>query len=99
MRVEIQRRYFFVDSEIVRCMIAKQSHTFATFVAVRLGEIHQSTTVDEWHWINTTDNVADWIIRGKTPSELHISGCWQNGPSFLSLKQNGQLRRLLSEEN
>lgn len=83
LRFKIQKRYFFIDSQIVRSMIAKESYAFATFVAVRLGEIHQSTSVDEWHWLDTSNNVADCITRGLTPCELKENSIWQRGPAFL----------------
>ena len=67
-RFNIKGRYFFTDSQIVRSMICKESHAFNTFVAVRLGEIHQSTNPNEWFWIDGDDNIADWVTRGKTPS-------------------------------
>ena len=82
LRFNLQKRYFFIDSQIVRSMIAKESYAFVTFVAVRLGEIHQSTRVDEWHWLDASNNVADCITRGMTPSELKENSIWQRGPIF-----------------
>lgn len=83
-RFKIKQRYFFVDSKVVKSMICKESHAFNTFVAVRLGEIHRYTNPKEWFWLDGAINIADWITRGKTPSELDENSQWQRGPSFLS---------------
>ena len=66
-RFKIRKRYFFVDSQVVKSMINKESHAFKTFVAVRLGEIIHSTNSNKWHWRDSQINIADWITRGKTP--------------------------------
>ena len=38
-RFDFERSYFIIDSEIVRCMIQKESYGFNTFVGLRIGEI------------------------------------------------------------
>ena len=65
-------------------MINKQSHAFNTFVAVRQGEIQETTDIKEWHRLEGHNNIADWITRGKRPCELDVDSEWQNGPSFLT---------------
>ena len=60
-RFEIKKRYFIVDSEIVRSMIQKQSYGFNTFVAVRIGEIQEFTDPKEWFWIENELNQSDDI--------------------------------------
>ena len=105
IRFSVDKRYFLLDSQIVRSMIAKESYAFTTFVSVRLGEIHQSTNIDEWHWIDTTNNAADWITRGKASSEFNSNSVWQRGPDFLcKVEQNWPLKKnviisKLPEEN
>lgn len=74
-----------VDSEIVKAMIAKESYGFNTFAANRLVEIQKSTKPSEWSRTDGTNNIADWITRGKTPHELNYQSDWQSGPEFLKL--------------
>ena len=78
-RLKFERRYFLVDSEIVRAMI----HGFNTFAGTRIGEIQEGTRVDEWYWIEGKQNVADFLTRGKVPDEIGKGTKWQNGPAFL----------------
>ena len=59
-----------VDSQIVQCMIQKESYGFQTFVATRVGEIQSGTKPSEWFWINGHENVADLISRGCKPEEI-----------------------------
>ena len=65
-------------------ILNKQSYAFNTFMAVRLGEIQEATDVKDWHWIESQNNIADWITRGKKPSELDVDSDWQKGPAFLT---------------
>ena len=82
-RFEIKKKYFIVDSEIVRSMIQKQSYGFNTFVAVRIGEIQEFTDPKEWFWIESKLNIADWITRGKEAHDINFGSIWQEGPNFL----------------
>ena len=82
-RYNFQRFYHIVDSQIVYAMIHKENYGFNTFAATRVGEIHEGTNVDDWYWIPSQYNVADWLTRGKSPFELKNNSIWQNGPEFL----------------
>ena len=48
-----------------------------------MGEIQQSTHPNQWFWIDSNLNIADWITRGKTPNEINEESPWQDGPNFL----------------
>ena len=87
-RFKIKKRYFIVDSEVVRSMIQKQSHGFNTFVAVRIGEIQEFTDPKEWYWVESEANIADWISRGKKACEIDEESDWQVGPKFLRDEEN-----------
>lgn len=77
MRFNVSRRYFLIDSQIVKSMICKESHAFQTFVAVRLGEIHSFTKPDEFFWIDRKYNIADFLTKGKSPNEIGTGSTWQ----------------------
>ena len=93
LRVTIEKecRYIFdqvihvVDSEIVRAMIQRESYGFNTFTSTRIGEIQEGSNPNEWYWVSGSNNVADLITRGETPSNLNLNSKWQNGPEFLDL--------------
>ena len=48
-RFTIDKRYFLLDSQVVKGMINKESVVFNTFVAV--GEIQSSTEASDWYWV------------------------------------------------
>ena len=46
----IENLYYIVDSEIVKSMIQKEPYRFNTFVAIRIGEIQESTISNQRLW-------------------------------------------------
>ena len=64
-------------------MIHKENYGFNTFGATRVEESQEGTNVDDWYWIPSQYNAADWLTRGKSPFELKNNSIWQNGPEFL----------------
>ena len=65
MRIEVQNYYCLVDSMIVQAMIQKGSYGFNTFVALRIGEIQDSTKKENWFWLEGSLNIADVLTRGE----------------------------------
>ena len=53
-----------------------------TFVANRIGEIVESTTVDQWFHVLSGDNPAETGTRGSSAESLKTSS-WVNGPNLL----------------
>ena len=51
-------------------MIQRDSYGFATFTAMRVGEIQENTKPEDWYWVKGEYNIADWVTRGKKPYEL-----------------------------
>ena len=87
-RYNIQKRYFIVDSQVVRSIIQKQAYGFNTSVAVRIGEVQEATKSSEWYWVASDLNVEDWITKGMEHSEINSQSVWQNGPEFLCTDEN-----------
>ena len=79
-RWRFQAVYHLIDSQIVNAM---SSYGFNTFVANRIGEIQEKTEPDDWMWIPSKVNVADWLTRPKKWQELTSDSVWQQGPKFL----------------
>ena len=88
MRLKFGKIYFLTDSQVVLAMLQKVSYGFQTFSAVRIGEIQQSTQINDWYWIDSKHNIADWLSRGKSTRDLKSIGEWQNGPQFLTKNEN-----------
>lgn len=54
--LKIQKRYFWSNSSIVLSWITSPSTRWQTFVAHRVGEIQDLTSINEWHHVGTNDN-------------------------------------------
>ena len=82
-RYKFSKILHLVDSETVLSMIHKTSYRFKAYEGVRLGEIQSRTQTSDWAWIPGELNVADWLTRGKDPSDLDAESQWQKGPPML----------------
>lgn len=87
-RYSFQKCYHIVDSQIVHCMTQKNSYGFNTFAATRIGEIQEGTNVEDWYWCESEHDIADWLTRGKKPSDIDHSSSWQEGPSSLQYPES-----------
>ena len=86
--VEFGNFYHFLDSQIVKDMMSKESYGFNTFVGLRVAEIQQKTSLSDWLHIPSKFNVSDILTKGVPPNLLGPGSDWQNGPSWLSLDQS-----------
>ena len=59
-------------------MIQRDSYGFATYAAVRIGEIQENTNPRDWYWTEGENNIADWLTRGRRPAELGQCTKWQS---------------------
>ena len=84
-RFQFDNIYQLVDSETILCSINKTSTRFKLFEGVRIAEIQAATegNMRDWYWVKGTENTADWLTRGKNPSELGPTSDWWKGPEFL----------------
>ena len=71
------------DSANVLWWIRGYSHTFKPFIANRVGEIHLSSSPNQWRHVPTAMNPADHLTRGFKIEELVNLKMWWEGPEFL----------------
>ena len=74
---------YWVDSCNVGYWILSQSRNCKPFVAHRVGEIHEDSNPEEWHYVPGKINPADHGRRRLTVEELVENECWWGGPTFL----------------
>ena len=85
--VQFSKFYHFLDSQIVKDMIYKDSYGFNTFVGLRVAEIQQKTCLTDWKHIPSRSNIADILTKGAPPNVLGPLSDWQNGPPWLYLDE------------
>lgn len=86
-RILVEKWYHLVDIQTVLGAIQRESYGYQTFLANQVGEIQNSTNVQDWWWISGALNVADLITRGAGPKDLTEDSEWQTGPKFLNLQE------------
>lgn len=85
--LNIQNKYFWSDSSIVLSWVNSPSPRWITFVAHRVGEIHDYTTTSQWHHVRSEENPADLISRDCNPSQLQNSKMWWECPYWLGIEE------------
>ena len=82
--VEFGKFSYFLDSQIVKDMLAKDSYGFNTFVGLCVAEVQQ-TSYKDWMHIPSSSNISDLLTKRVPSHVLGPSSEWQNGPSWLSM--------------
>ncbi|XP_018398080.1 PREDICTED: uncharacterized protein LOC108776070 [Cyphomyrmex costatus] len=88
--VKINSIHCWTDASIVLHWIKATNKKLPVFVAHRVGEIHELTSVDAWNHVGTRDNPAG-------VKELQGARLWWNGPEWL--KDQAQIDTRLSWED
>ena len=83
-RIFVDKVCFWSDSETVlgwlRCENVRR---YKQFVAFRVSEVLDSTSVTDWRWIGTNDNVADDATKWRKVPTFDCNDRWFKGPDFL----------------
>ena len=75
--------YLWTDSELVLCYLRNDVKQFHIYVANRIQQIKNSTTIDQWQHVKSENNPADFLSRGlhanqseecRSSPELYSSG-------------------------
>ena len=75
--------FFWTDSKVVLGYINNEARRFHTFVANRVQQIRDHTSLEQWLYIDTKNNPADDASRGLSAKSLVERKRWINGPAFL----------------
>ena len=82
-RLQIDRTYFWTDSYLVLRYIHNEKKRFIKFVANRVAMIREGSDPDQWNYVRSELNPADYVSRGLYPKEEHKLKVWCEGPAFL----------------
>lgn len=87
--VKVTRTFLWSDSTTVVAWIKSDTRRYRQFVAFRVNEILSLSSVTDWRWIGTKQNVADEATKwGKGPS-TNSESRWYRGPEFLYERDGG----------
>ncbi len=78
------KNVYWTDSRVVLGYIANESKRFHVYVANRVQQIQDRSSVHDWHHVQMKENPADLASRGASARELLNSRLWWKGPEFLS---------------
>nr|XP_049467061.1 uncharacterized protein LOC125908380 [Anopheles coluzzii] len=81
--INVRRRVLWSDSTVALSWIRSDPRNYKPFVAHRVVEILESTSVDEWRWVPTDHNPADEATKWKGKPNFDFGGNWFQGPEFL----------------
>ena len=70
--------YFWTHSNVVLGYIGNDAKRFHVYVANRIQMIKEATEPNQWHYVATEKNPADYASRGLGATEL-ISSNWFSG--------------------
>ncbi|XP_063740237.1 uncharacterized protein LOC134864868 [Eleginops maclovinus] len=82
LELEIDREFFWTDSQVVLGYIKNEARRFHVFVANRVQKIRDTTDPSQWFYVETGKNPADHASRGLKVAEL-LDSSWLRGPDFL----------------
>jgi hypothetical protein len=80
--MSITKEFFWTDSQVVLGYIGNEVRRFHVFVANRVQQIQEGSSLDQWMYVGTKQNPADEGSGGLRPNQLANSK-WINGPEFL----------------
>ena len=84
----IDETRFWSDYQVVLKYIANKDTQFPVFVMNRLNEICLHMTPEQWHYVPTSQNPADFCTRFVPFSKLKFHQSWLNGPTLLKQQVN-----------
>ncbi|XP_073789994.1 uncharacterized protein [Danio rerio] len=83
LTVVIDQTILWSDSTTVLTWLKSESCRYKVFLGTRVAEIQELTGGSSWRYIDSLQNPADDVTRGKTLAELAGQNRWSQGPPFL----------------
>ncbi|XP_053710099.1 uncharacterized protein LOC128752671 [Synchiropus splendidus] len=83
LTLNLDRIVLWSDSTTVLTWLQSQSCRYKVFVGVRVAEIQELTEKCTWRYVESENNPADDLTRGKTLASLVEPNRWVCGPTFL----------------
>lgn len=84
---KVDKTIFLSDAKTVLSWISSTDCKFAPYVEPRIAEIWDSTTVAQWFYVPTKQNVADEGTKWTGVRQIDSNSRWFKGPEFLLDKE------------
>ena len=79
----VNRVRYWTDSTAVLKYIRNVTARFHVFVANRIAIIHDGSDPNQWRYVCSKNNPADFVSRGQGGADFVKNYTWKNGPEFL----------------
>nr|XP_039272262.1 uncharacterized protein LOC120346563 [Styela clava] len=83
LEYKVNNVYYWTDSTSVLQYLSNTSARYHVFVANRVAQIHNSSSINQWRHVDTKNNPADVASRGLSPRCIDKAISWFNAPKFL----------------
>ena len=90
---------FYTDSTTTLLWLRTKHRQLKQYVANRVMKILGRTKLEEWFYVNTTENPADIPSRGALLAELVDNDLWWHGPAFLLEQRQPDQPTLIVKED
>ncbi|XP_062710698.1 uncharacterized protein LOC109430659 [Aedes albopictus] len=91
--IVFSRRFLWTDSTTARAWISSDPRRYKPFVAHRVGEILETTKVNEWQWVPSKLNPADEATKWGRGPYFSPESQWFKGPEFLRYSEESWPRK------
>lgn len=81
----------FSDSQVVLSWLKADPSRWKVYVATRTAKIRESVPPENWFYVHTTNNPADFASKGLLPSEMINNDLWWNGPELETVSEENTL--------
>lgn len=84
----INSRIFWCDSQVVLKWLHGNPSNYRQYVSFRIGELLDSTSLKEWRWVPSAENVADDATKWSESDPISSDARWFCGPRYLYFHEN-----------
>ncbi|XP_055605085.1 uncharacterized protein LOC129753308 [Uranotaenia lowii] len=81
--LQITEKFLWTDSSTVMAWLRADPRKYRQFVGFRIAEILTNTSVEDWQWVPSRDNIADQGTKWGNGPNFDPDGLWYKGPEFL----------------
>ena len=81
--LKLNRVHYHTDSTTVLHYIFSDVKRFPVFVANRVQLIRDYSSTNQWYYVDTKANPADYASRGLDAKQITQKECWLKGPAFI----------------